>query len=170
MELQLVKSNDPILRKKIPEYVFADHSYEYTVDLATSMVKLMYDNNALGLAAPQVGLEHRVFVMRGSPENFVCFNPRIVMSSEEQIYLEEGCLSFPNLLIKVKRPKMVRVRFTVPDGKTYTRVFTGMTARCFQHELDHLDGVVMSDRANPIHLEKARRELKRVNRIEARYK
>lgn len=165
MQLELVKSSDPILRKKIPDFVFGDHDNEYIIDLATSMVKLMYDHNALGLAAPQVGLEHRVFVMRGSPENFVCFNPRVVMSSEEQIYLEEGCLSFPNLLIKIKRPKMVRVRFAGPDGKIYTKVFTGMTARCFQHENDHLEGIVMSSRANRIHLEKAKRALKKFNRL-----
>jgi len=121
----------------------------------------MYDWNGLGLAANQVGVPYRVFAMRGSPENFVCFNPRIVQPSAENIILEEGCLSFPGLLVKVKRPKHIRVRFTTPNGDTKTETFIGMTARVFQHELDHLDGRLYFNRANKYHKEIAMKKWKR---------
>jgi peptide deformylase len=115
----------------------------------------MYEWNGLGLAAVQVGVPYNIFAMRGNPENFVCFNPRIVQASEQQIVLEEGCLSYPGLIVKVKRPQHVRVRFQTPNGDTLTKQFTGMTARVFQHEMDHLNGVVYFNRASRYHREKA---------------
>ena len=69
--------------------------------------------------------------------------------------MDEGCLSFPNLYVKIKRPRTTKVRFTKPNGDTDTMKFDGMTARCFLHELDHLNGIVFTSKANPYHLEKA---------------
>ena len=115
----------------------------------------MYDNNGLGLAANQVGIPYRIFAMRGAPENFVCFNPKVVQPSEMTVLLEEGCLTYPQLLVKIKRPQHVRVRFTTPNGVTRTETFTGMSARVFQHEIDHLDGVVFYNRASRIHRDRA---------------
>lgn len=92
------------------------------------------------------------------------FNPRIVDTSEETVLLDEGCLSFPGLFVKIRRPKKIRARYTLPNGETVTQVFDGMTARIFQHELDHLDGVVYYTRANPIHLEKGKKLAKKIER------
>jgi peptide deformylase len=98
-------------------------------------------------------------------ENIIgVFNPKIVDASSEMVYLEEGCLSYPNLWVKIKRPKKIKVRFTNPDGQTETRVFDGMSARVFQHELDHLDGVLHVKRANKFHLEQARKLAKKLNK------
>ena len=121
----------------------------------------MYDNNGIGLAANQVGVGYRIFAMRGTPENFVCFNPRIVQPSEEQVVLEEGCLSYPGLIVKVKRPQHIRCRFQTPNGETLTKTFTGMSARVFQHELDHLDGVIFYNKANKFHRDQALKRWKR---------
>jgi peptide deformylase len=115
----------------------------------------MYEYNGLGLAANQVGEPYRIFAMRGQPENFVCFNPKIVQPSEMEVVLEEGCLTYPGLLVKIKRPQHIRVRFQMPNGETVTKQFTGMTARVFQHEMDHLDGIVFFNRANRYHKELA---------------
>lgn len=82
------------------------------------------------------------------------------MPSEEVITLEESCLSFPRLIVKIKRPRHVRVRFQSPTGETVTQQFTGMTARVFQHELDHLNGVLFYTRANRFHREKAFKKVK----------
>lgn len=123
----------------------------------------MYDNNGIGLAANQVGIPYRIFAMRGYPENFVCVNPRIVNFSSQEIALEEGCLSFPNLVVKIKRPKEIRVRFQTPNGETITRMFDGMTARVFQHELDHLNGIIFYKRANRFHREKALKKMESYN-------
>jgi peptide deformylase len=121
----------------------------------------MYDCNGIGLAANQVGVPYRIFAMRGAPENFVCFNPRIVQPSAEQISLEEGCLSFPGLVVKVKRPRHVRVRFTTPNGDTRTETFIGMSARIFQHEMDHLEGRLYFNQVSRYHREAALKKWKR---------
>jgi peptide deformylase len=119
------------------------------------LVKFLYENDGLGIAANQVGFNLRVFAMRGTPENFVCFNPRIVDKSKETISLEEGSLTYPGLMVKIKRPRHIKVRFQTPNGDVQTKTFTGMTARVFQHELDNLDGIVFYSKANRYHRDKA---------------
>ena len=158
--MELVKHNDPILLTQCLPFNFQEPPFD-PIEFSHELVKNMYDWNGLGLAANQVGVPYRVFAMRGSPENFVCFNPRIVQPSAENIILEEGCLSFPGLIVKVKRPKHIRVRFQTPNGDTKTETFIGMTARVFQHELDHLDGRLYFNRANKYHKEIAMKKWKR---------
>ncbi len=167
MELKLVNPNDPILTRPCDVFDFSNPPVD-PVELAQNMVKFMYDNNGIGLAANQVGIPYRVFAMRGSPENFVCFNPKLVQPSEMEVTLEEGCLTFPGLLVRVKRPQHVRVRFTMANGETVTKQFTGMTARIFQHELDHLDGVIFYNKAHRYHREQALRKWKNGEKFEMR--
>jgi len=152
--MKLIIGNDPIFKEECQEFDFANPPFD-PIEFSKNLVQLMYDNNGIGLAANQVGVQYRIFAMRGKPADFVCFNPRIVMPSNELISLEESCLSFPGLIIKIKRPKHVRVRFQSPTGETVTQQFTGMTARVFQHELDHLNGLLFYSRANRFHREKA---------------
>ena len=124
-------------------------------EFAHEIMRFMYENNGLGLAANQIGVPYRIFAMRGAPENFVCFNPKMIGTSLDNIVLEEGCLTYPGLLVKVKRPSMIRVRFDTPNGDTQTRQFIGMSARVFQHEMDHLDGIKFFERANKFHKDQA---------------
>lgn len=152
--MQLVPANDPILTTPCKDFDFSNPPFD-PVEFSQELVKFMYDNNALGVAANQVGVPYRVFAMRGQPENFVCFNPKIVQESENEVLLEEGCLTYKGLLVKIKRPQHVRVRFNTPNGDTLTKQFTGMSARIFQHENDHLQGIVFYNRANRFHREKA---------------
>lgn len=149
--------DDRYITTKCEEFDFKDPPFE-PIEYAKNLVKFMYDNNALGVAANQVGNSYRIFAMRGSPENFVCFNPKIIQESEQQILLEEGCLTFPGLLVKIKRPEFVRVRFQTPNGDTLTKKFIGMSARVFQHELDHLNGIKYYDKANKFHRDQAMRK------------
>ena len=111
----------------------------------------MYDNNGLGLAANQIGLPYRMFVMRGEPENFACFNPRVVHQDNELVSMEESCLTFPGLVVKVKRPKSIRARFNMANGDTRSETFNGMSARVFLHEMDHLNGELFFNKANRYH-------------------
>jgi len=136
--MNIVEHTDPILTTKCEQYNFAEPS-EDPVELAQSMVKLVYDKDVLGISANQIGLNYRVLAMRGYPENFVCFNPRIVQPSEQMVTLEETDPCHAGLSVKVKRPQHVRVRFQTPNGETRTETFTGMTARIFQQQLDFLD-------------------------------
>jgi len=135
---------------------------------AKDLVKFMYDHNGIGLAANQVGVPYRIFAMRGQPENFVCFNPKIVWKSDAKVELEEGCLTYNGLLVKITRPQHIRVRFNTPNGNMLTKQFTGMTARIFQHELDHLDGEVFYNKANRYHRDQALKKWKRGDKFEMR--
>ena len=157
--MELVIGENHGLKQPCLAFDFSTPPFE-PIQFAQDLMKFMYEKNGIGLAANQVGYPYRVFAMRGSPENFVCYNPRIVDKSEEQITLEEGCLSFPNLIVKVKRPKEIRVRFQTPNGQIMTKKFIGMSARIFQHELDHLDGIVYYNKANKFHRDKAFRKAK----------
>jgi peptide deformylase len=151
--------NNTYLREVCEPFDFNDPPFD-PVEFSKKLIALLYEKNGLGLAANQVGTPYRIFAMRGAPENFVCFNPKIVGSSKDQVVLEEGCLSYPGLLVKVKRPSMIRVRFTAPNGEIMTKQFIGMSARVFQHENDHLDGIRFFDRANKFHRDRAMRKWK----------
>lgn len=152
--------NDKHLLEECQEFDFINPPFDPT-EFAQELVNFMLEKNALGVAANQIGVPYRIFAMRGAPENFVCFNPRVVASSEEEVVLEEGCLSYPNLLVKVKRPQHVRVRFAGPNGETFTQQFTGLSARVFQHEYEHLEGKRFFDNANKYHRDQAFRRLKK---------
>jgi peptide deformylase len=157
--MELVKSDDIILKTLCKPFDFLNPPFD-PIEFSQNLVKFMYEKNGLGLAANQVGIPYRIFAMRAAPENFVCFNPRIVMPGTDQIVLEEGCLTFPGLLVKIKRSQHIKVRFQIPNGDTLTKQFTGLSARIFQHELDHLDGVVYYQRANKFHREQAMKRWK----------
>jgi len=150
---QLVSKDDPILRQTMEKFDFSNpltDPAQLAVDLADTMIY----NNGLGLSANQIGLPYRVFALKCNPI-YVCYNPIIVdQSLTNVVLLDEGCLSFPNLYLMIKRPRTIKVRFTKPDGDTITMKFDGITARCFLHELDHLNGIVFTDRANTYHLNK----------------
>ena len=155
-----MKIDDRYLLEKCEDFDFKDPPFD-PIEFAQNLVKFMYDENGLGVAANQVGVPYRIFAMRGSPENFVCFNPKIVQYGEMEVVLEEGCLSYPGLVVKVKRPQHIRVRFNTPNGEVLTKQFTGMTARVFQHEYDYLDGIRFYDKANKFHRDKAMKEWKK---------
>lgn len=154
----LVPHHDDGLRQKLEKFDFSSPPTDPD-QLARDLAETMIQHKGLGLAANQIGLPYRVFVMTGSPITAV-FNPRIVDSSEEEIYMDEGCLSYPGLYVKVKRPAVVKVRYEMPNGETVTKTFEGLTARVFQHEYDHLEGEAFLQRANRIHLDAARKKSK----------
>lgn len=152
--MELVKQTDTILSEVCEDFDFSNPPFD-PIEFAKEITAFMYQHNGLGLAANQIGVSYRIFAMRGAPENFVCFNPKIVGFSKDEIVLEEGCLTYPGLLVKVKRPSMIRVRFSTPNGDTRTEQFIGLSARVFQHEIDHLDGIKFYERANKFHKDQA---------------
>lgn len=159
---EIVKHTDPILKEAMPRFDF-DNPIVNPVELYNDLAETLIDSDGMGLSANQIGVPTRMFVMRA--ENVIgVINPRIIDVSTEMVTLEEGCLSYPNLFVKVKRPKFIKVRFTHPDGTTETKKFDGITARVFQHELDHLDGIQHTKRANRYHLEQAKKLAAKINR------
>lgn len=162
MIVPILGKDHPILKEKMPAFDFQNPMMD-PVELYNDLAETMRENEGLGLSANQIGVRTRAFVMRA--ENIIgVFNPRVVDISSETVYLEEGCLSYPNLFVKVKRPRKIKVRYTNPNGETETRTFDGMSARVFLHELDHLDGILHTTRANPYHLEQAKKLVKKINR------
>lgn len=158
--MNLLKHTDPALKKKSVAFDFTSPPFD-PYQFSHELVKFMYENNGICVAAPQVGMPYRIFAMRGAPENFVCFNPRVVMASEQEVRLDEISLTYPELCVKIKRSQHCKVRFTTPNGEVKTETYTGMTARVFQHCMDFLDGEVFYHKANPIHREQALRKWKR---------
>lgn len=161
-DLELVPSDSAILRTHLEPFNFSNPPVN-PQELAAALTQIMLDENGLGISANQVGLPYRVFIMAANPP-LAIFNPRIVDETTEQVLLDEGCLSFPNLFVKIKRAKSIKVRFQDFDGVVHTEKFTGMTARIFQHELDHLNGIVYTKHAHPIHLQRAMNKKKQLDR------
>ena len=153
-KVNLIKYPDPILTTPCVDFDFDNPPID-PHKLAKDMLLFMYDNKGIGLSANQVGYPYRVFVIRGEPTPFAMFNPKIVSKSEDTTYLDEGCLSFPGVIVKIKRSNQVRVRFMTPSGGTDTKTFDGLTAKAIQHEMDHLDGILFYNRANKYHRDKA---------------
>jgi peptide deformylase len=115
-------------------------------DLVQRMITFMYKNNGIGLAANQVGERVRMFVMGINGRDWVCFNPEILQTHDNLTDFNEGCLSFPGESCIIKRPGTIDVRYYNVDGVEITEKLTGLASRCFQHELDHLNGITMHDR------------------------
>lgn len=137
---ELVEESHPALRKVLPEFNFDNPPVDPNT-FASSLVETCKLNQGLGLSANQCGFEYRVFVM-GSNDNYVAFfNPKIISFSEEKTKTEEGCLSFKGLFLNVERPKEVQVEYQDFNGIKREAKFAGLTARCFQHELDHMNGI-----------------------------
>lgn len=155
----LVDKYDPILKTELEKFDFQNPPTD-PIQLAHDLAETMIDKGGIGISANQIGLPYRAFAIMAE-QIIVCFNPILLSESVEEIYLEEGCLSYPNLFVKIKRPHTIRVRYTEPNGNVITEKFGGMTARIFQHELDHLNGVVYTKRANKIHFEQAKKNAKK---------
>jgi peptide deformylase len=121
--------------------------------LVRDMFETMYDAEGVGLAAPQVGLSRRVIVVDVREEGthpFALVNPRIVESSRDSDKAEEGCLSIPGVSSVVERPARVTVEGLDENGAPVRMEAEGLLARCLQHEIDHLDGILFIDRISPL--------------------
>lgn len=160
---KLLPCDHPMLSQEMEQFDFANPPTD-PIQLAYDLVESMRAHNGLGLSANQVGLPYRAFAMQAVPA-IVCFNPKVVDTSSEEIMLEEGCLSFPGLGIKIKRPRHIKVRYTEPNGEVVTKKFTGMAARCFLHELDHMNGTKYIDRASFIQKEIALKRQKKLAKL-----
>ena len=109
----------------------------------------MIHHQGIGISANQIGIWERAFAMVRDLENnevIVCFNPRIVKSYSEEVEMEEGCLSYPELFLKIKRPDKIVVKYEDEDKKEHKIKLSGMAARVFLHEFDHLEGIVFTER------------------------
>ena len=163
----ILKLTDKILKEPTKRFDFSNPPMDPT-ELFENLKDTMIANKGLGLAANQVGIPYSVFVV-GNPHKpesiFSVFNPTIVDYNKSIQLAEEGCLSFPNLFVMVKRPTIIKARFSGHDGEVGTIKFEGFTARAFQHEYDHLQGEVFTKKASKFHLDRAKNNKKKLDRM-----
>lgn len=142
--------------------------------LAADMLDTMYDAPGVGLAAPQVGVLLRLFVMdcvkepEAPKRPMVLINPEITWRSDELNVYEEGCLSIPDHFAEVTRPAAVRVKWTDLDGEVQEEAFDGLWATCAQHEIDHLNGRLFIDHIGPMKRQMITRKMEKLKRERAR--
>lgn len=156
---------DPVLKSKAAPVADVDGKLVRLVD---DMFETLYETgNGLALAAPQIGVQKQVVVWdMGEGDQQVIFNPEIVESDGEWVY-DEGCLSIPGLYVEMLRPKTVLVRGVDLNGEVVEREADELEARMYQHELDHLNGVLMFDRMTADQRKEAMAEYRRLQRAEA---
>ncbi len=158
MALEIRTYGDPVLKTAALEVKEIDGKL---VRLADEMLTVMYDAPGLGLAAPQIGIQKQLFVYDVGDGPATIVNPTIKESSGEWVY-EEGCLSIPNLYVEMLRPKQVLMHGWDLDGNEVEIEADELQARLFQHELDHLHGVLMFDRMLPDQRKEALTEYRRL--------
>ena len=159
---ELVKEPDPILKQKAENWDFKQHVNAAVIE--REMLETMRANNGIGLAGNQVGLLRRVFVMKLQDGREIgCFNPYIMYGDNDLDEGDEGCLSFPNLWLKVKRSPKITAAYIDNTGKQCIIELEGIDARCFQHELDHLDGITFTEYVSNLKLNMARKKQRKLN-------
>jgi peptide deformylase len=150
--LKIIKFPNNILRERMPEFDFNNPEFD-PKELEKNMIQLMFEHDGIGLAANQVGIKARVFVMghKDYPESAQAFfNPVVVKNTSDVEDLEEGCLSFPGIYVKIKRPSAIKARWQNSSGEWEEGEFDGYNCKCFLHEFDHLEGITFQDRSSQL--------------------
>ena len=150
----LVPENHPALYEVLPEFDFGNPPVNPN-EFASALVETCKLNRGIGLSANQCGFKHRLFVMGAGDEYVAFFNPKVVSMSDEMSLMDEGCLSYPLLSLKINRPKEIMVEYQDFNGQIRNTKLTGISARCFLHELDHMNGIVYTSRVKPLAFEMA---------------
>ena len=145
MILQLTPNTHPILHERVKPCSKDLDRREMSRILKENMIHY----EGVGLSANQIGIGERVFIMMldmETEETITCFNPRIIKRYEDDVWCEEGCLSFPDEIINIQRPNRIVVKYEDEDKKEHKIKLSGMAARVFLHEFDHLEGIVFTQR------------------------
>lgn len=150
------KKDEKFLRRKTEDFDFKKYSKKEISDLIASMRRTMREAQGIGLSANQIGHSYKMFVAEIDDEKskgkkfYAIFNPRVEQMSKEKIAVEEGCLSVPRTYGKVERPEKIAITGQDKNGKPVKIKAWGLLARVFQHEIDHLNGILFIDKAKEI--------------------
>ena len=145
MILQLTPNTHPILHERVKPCSKDLDRHE----ISNILKENMFHYEGIGLSANQIGISERVFIMMlnmETEETITCFNPRIIKRYEDDVWFEEGCLSFPDEIINIQRPNRIVVKYEDEDKKDHKIKLDGLAARVFLHEFDHLEGIVFTER------------------------
>lgn len=162
--MELVKSPDPWLEKVVKPFNFKELNAK---EISGRMANIMLAKNGIGLAANQVALDAQIFVMRPLEHKevtrpFAAINPKILEVSEEATLGKEGCLSHIGLMLNIRRPTKLVAQFLDIDEKECILEFSGIDARCFLHEFDHLQGIEFTERVSKLKLDMAKKKQKKL--------
>ena len=153
----LLEPDHEMLKHSLPE-ITAETEPEDRKEILDNMVETMKHYGGIGLSANQVGLALRMFVFGDNKHYVPCFNPRIISTSEKKVPIEEGCLTYPGLFVKIFRPDEVTLTFEDENRELHEETFTGLMARVVLHEMDHMDGIDFQTRAGKMALDIAKRK------------
>ncbi|AFK03174.1 Peptide deformylase [Emticicia oligotrophica DSM 17448] len=180
MKYPIVAYGDPVLRKEARDIEKGEIDVK---KLADDMFETMYAASGVGLAAPQIGMDIRVFVVDGTPINEsaetdedidpslidfkkVFINAEIIEESGEEWAYEEGCLSIPGVRADVYRPEFVKIRYFDTDWNEHIEDYEGMAARIIQHEYDHIDGILFTDHLSSLKKQMLKKKLTNITKGE----
>ena len=168
--LTLVPPSDPRVQSAVAPFtddMLKEHKFKDRQELSDVMFKTMRRFGGIGLSANQVGLPFNMFVLGDHPElesglKMACFNPMIVSTSEEEILMKEGCLTFPFLFLSIKRPRKCVVKYTDEKGDLKEGQLDGMISRIFQHEMEHMLGINFTDKVSKFKLDMAKNKAQKM--------
>ena len=152
--MKLIKAPDEFLEKHVKEFDFSNMD---PAEISKNMIDTMHKYKGIGLAANQVGVDAQIFVM-GEKDPMTVINPIITEVGTEKVEMEEGCLSFPGLYMKVSRPSVVSVQYLDIEQKECIIKLEGFHARVFLHEYDHLQGITFDQRVSKLRLDMAKKK------------
>lgn len=172
MILPIVAYGDAVLKKKADSI---DENSKKLQQLIDDMFETMYKAEGVGLAAPQVGKDIRLFIIDSTPMDDeytdmkkVFINPEIVDYAGSPFPFEEGCLSIPGIREKVKRPETITIQYLDRNFKEHTEDFSGMAARVIQHEFDHIEGILFTDKLSPLKKKLLKKKLEMIAKGEVK--
>ena len=162
--MNLIKYPNEFLEREVKDVDLENPGFD-PVELKKEMVEFMIANNGIGLSANQIGLDAKVFVMGDSVENStMCINPTVLQYTSDTQDDIEGCLSFPNVFVKIKRPKEILAKYWNENLEECTVKIEGYSAKCYLHELDHLLGITFKDRASKLKWDMAAKKARKLEK------
>ena len=171
LPFELVPPSNEILHAPIPEYNILSLPNPVLTKLVARLKMTMKMYNGLGLSANQCGVRERVFVAGTDNFQMVCINPKIIKFIGEKKKKSEGCLTFPGMFLNVPRYESIEVEYYTESGEKKTHTFDGITAHIFQHEMEHMDGVIFTQHVGPLALKMAQeRQVKLIKKAKRRVK
>ena len=158
---KLIEAENPIMKVRL-SWCSPDLDRD---DVEEKLLDSMKNYNGIGLSANPIGIMERVFVMYSDVkkrETITCFNPEIVTKSDTEILMEEGCLTYPGLWLKVKRPDGIEVQYEDKSGEIQHQAMFGLECRIFLHEYDHMEGTDFTEKVSKLRLERAKKRLSKM--------
>lgn len=161
-QFKLLKGTDESLKHVCHEVSDSFFGNTDFIQYMNNLYKFMRNKEGIGLAAPQIGDSRNIFTMEVYGIKRLCINPKIVKMCDKMTVTKEGCLSYPGLFLYIKRPTSVSVEYNNPDGDIITITLDGLESVCFQHEYDHLNGIMFTKRVGNTALKLAKQKQKKL--------